>query len=154
MTIMTADSTVAGTLDGTMLSVITFAGVHEQLDRLMQDRRGSAGWWVQVARQLDDLSDAVAAAPGDLVDPQGFTEQLRSDAPHLMGRWMRLSHEGEELAQSVAQVRLLVGEYAGDRTAVDAVCRAIHDVLSAVRRFQERTTDVLLDAYERDLGGE
>lgn len=154
MTIMTDDNTVAGTLDVTMLSVITVTGVQERLHHLLQDRRGTAGWWVQVARQLDDLSDAVASAPGDLVDPQGFTEQLRSDAPHLMGRWVRLSHEGEALEKSVRQVRMLVGEYAGDRTAVDAVCRAVHDVLAAVRRFQERTTDVLLDAYERDLGGE
>lgn len=154
MTAMAADTSVAGTLDGTMIRVITFAGIKERLTHLLEDRRGRAGWWVEVARQLDELSEAVFRAPGDLVDADGFTEQLRSDAPHLMGRWVRLSHEGESLSRDVIRVRLLVGEYAGDPTAVDAVSGAIRDMLNAVRRFQERTTEVLLDAYERDLGGE
>lgn len=149
MTAMTAD-----TFDGTMLSVITYAGVQSRLTHLLEDRRGRASWWVDVARQLDDLAAAVRSAPGDLVDPAGFTEQLRDDAPHMMGRWMRLSHEGEGLHDEISRVRLLVGEYAGDASAVDAVSRAVKGVLDQVRRFQERTTEVLLDAYERDFGGE
>ncbi len=149
MTAMTAD-----TFDGTMLSVITFAGVQGRLAHLLEDRRGRASWWVDVARQLDDLADAVRSTPGDLVDPVGFTEQLRDDAPHMMGRWIRLSNEGEGLHEAVTRVRLLVGEYAGDPSAVEAVSRSVKEVLGQVRRFQERTTEVLLDAYERDLGGE
>ena len=31
---------------------------------------------------------------------------------------------------------------------------AIRDLLTQVRRYQERTTDGLLDAYQRDLGGD
>lgn len=107
-----------------------------------------------MARQLDNLSDAVVSAPGNVIDTEGFTEQIRSDAPHLLGRWMRLSEERDTLMASVTRVRLLVGEYAGDATAVDAVAREVEGVLTTVRRYQERTTDVLLDAYERDLGGE
>jgi hypothetical protein len=149
MTTMTA-----GSLDGTMLSVITFSGVHSRLASLLEDQRGRATWWVEVARQLDDLVDAVRSAPGDLIDPEGFTEQLRADAPHMMDRWIRLSQEGDGLHEAVTEVRMLVGEYAGDPTAIDAVRRAVSDVLAKVRRFQERTTEVLLDAYERDLGGE
>lgn len=149
MTTMTAE-----TLDGSMMRVITFSGVQARLTHLLEDRRGRATWWVQVAEQLDDLIDAVRSAPGDLVDAHGFTEQLRDDAPHLMGRWIRLSHEGEGLQDAVTDVRMLVGEYAGDPSAVEAVSRSIKDVLARVRRFQERTTEVLLDAYERDLGGE
>jgi hypothetical protein len=149
MTTMTA-----GSLDGTMLSVITFSGVQSRLGSLLEDQRGRATWWVEVARQLDDLADAVRSAPGDLIDPEGFTEQLRADAPHMMDRWIRLSQEGDGLHEAVTEVRMLVGEYAGDPSAIDAVRRAVSDVLAKVRRFQERTTEVLLDAYERDLGGE
>ena len=149
MTTMTA-----GSLDGTMLSVITFSGVQSRLGSLLEDQRGRATWWVEVARQLDDLADAVRSAPGDLIDPEGFTEQLRADAPHMMDRWIRLSQEGDGLHEAVCEVRMLVGEYAGDPSAIDAVRRAVSDVLAKVRRFQERTTEVLLDAYERDLGGE
>jgi hypothetical protein len=149
MTTMTA-----GSLDGTMLSVITFSGVQRRLASLLEDQRGRATWWVEVARQLDDLADAVRSAPGDLIDPEGFTEQLRADAPHMMDRWIRLSQEGDGLHEAVTEVRMLVGEYAGDPSAIDAVRRAVSDVLAKVRRFQERTTEVLLDAYERDLGGE
>ena len=149
MTTMTA-----GSLDGTMLSVITFSGVQNRLSNLLEDQRGRATWWVEVARQLDDLADAVRSAPGDLIDPEGFTEQLRADAPHMMDRWIRLSQEGDGLHEAVTEVRMLVGEYAGDPSAIDAVRRAVSDVLAKVRRFQERTTEVLLDAYERDLGGE
>jgi hypothetical protein len=149
MTTMTA-----GSLDSTMLSVITFSGVQSRLGSLLEDQRGRATWWVEVARQLDDLADAVRSAPGDLIDPEGFTEQLRADAPHMMDRWIRLSQEGDGLHEAVTEVRMLVGEYAGDPSAIDAVRRAVSDVLAKVRRFQERTTEVLLDAYERDLGGE
>ncbi len=142
------------TLDGTFLHVTSFSSVQSRLIRLLEDHRGVASWWVEVARQLDDLADAVRREPGDLVDAEGFTEQLRDDAPHLMSRWMRLSTERDGLYDEVAHVRLQVGRDAGDPSAVDTVTRSIRDLLTRARRFQERTTEVLLDAYERDLGGE
>jgi hypothetical protein len=37
---------------------------------------------------------------------------------------------------------------------VDSAKHSIRALLARARRFQERTTEVLLDAYERDLGGE
>ena len=57
---------------------------------LLGDERPGAGWWVAITRTLDDLADSVHTTPGDLIDPEGFTEQLRADAPHLIGRWLRL----------------------------------------------------------------
>jgi hypothetical protein len=149
MTAITPD-----TLDGTMLRVITFSSVHARLTHLLEDHRGMASWWVEIARQLDDLADAVRREPGDLVDAEGFTEQIRDDAPHLMGRWMRLSRERDGLYDDVTDVRIRVGHDAGDPSAVEAIAHSIHDLLARARRFQERTTAVLLDAYERDLGGE
>jgi len=149
MTAITPD-----TLDGTFLRVITFSSVQARITQLLDDHHGVASWWVELARQLDDLADAVRREPGDLVDAEGFTEQLRDDAPHLMSRWLRLSTEREGLYDAVANVRLQVGRDAGDPSAVETVTRSIRDLLTRARRFQERTTEVLLDAYERDLGGE
>ncbi len=142
------------TLDGSLLHVTPFSNVQSRLTRLLEDHRGVATWWVEIARQLDELADAIRREPGDLVDAPGFTEQIRDDAPHLMGRWLRLSTERDGLYDAVTHVRLEVGRDAGDPSAVEAITRSIRDVLTRARRFQERTTEVLLDAYERDLGGE
>lgn len=149
MTTITPD-----TLDNTLLRVITFSSVHARLTQLVEDHRGSTSWWVEIARQLDDLADAVLREPGDLVDAEGFTEQIRADAPHLMGRWLRLSTERDGLYDAVTHVRVQVGHDAGDPSAVDSAKQAVRALLARARRFQERTTEVLLDAYERDLGGE
>ena len=107
-----------------------------------------------ITRALDDLADAVHTTPGDLLDPEGFTEQLRADAPHLMGRWQRMAADHDHLTAAITAVRLRAGRSAGDPGAVGAVSAAISDLLTHVRRYQERTTDVLLDAYQRDLGGD
>jgi hypothetical protein len=149
MTAITPES-----LDTTLLRVITFSSVQSRLTHLLEEHPGLASWWVEVARQLDDLAAAVRTEPGDLVDAEGFTEQIRDDAPHLMGRWLRLSAERDGLYDAVTDVRLQVARDAGDPSAVDAARQAIRSVLTRARRFQERTTEVLLDAYERDLGGE
>jgi hypothetical protein len=125
-----------------------------RLDELTHDRRGRAGWWVEVTRQLDTLAESVRTVPGDMVDLRGFTEQIRTDAPHLMGRWIRVASEQDALSDAVAEVRMLASRSAGDPAAVAGVSDAIHDLLGRLRRFQERTTDVLLDASERDMGGE
>jgi hypothetical protein len=149
MTAITQDA-----LQGPMLRVITFSSVQSRLMQLLEDHRGRASWWAEIARQLDELADAVRLEPGDLVDVDGFTEQIREDAPHLMSRWLRLSTERDGLYDAVTDVRLKVGQDAGDPSAVDTVTRAIRDLLTRARRFQERTTEVLFDAYQRDLGGE
>lgn len=141
-------------LDDTMLRVTTFSSIQSRLTHLLEDHRGVASWWVELARQLDDLADAVRREPGDLVDAEGFTEQIRDDAPHLMSRWLRMSTERDGLYDAVTNVRLQVGRDAGDPSAVETISSAIRDLLVRARRFQERTTDVLLDAYARDLGGE
>jgi hypothetical protein len=149
---MTALST--DMMDGTRLRVISSSLTLKRLGELTRESRVWAGWWVEVTRQLDDLAESVLSTPGDVVDTGGFTEQLRADAPHLMGRWQRLAGERDGLYAAVTEVRLLAGRSAGDPSAVSSVSRAIRDVIGRVRRFQERTSEVLLDAYERDIGGE
>ena len=134
--------------------VIRSKEAQRRLQDLARDHLGRAGWWVEVTRQLDSLAEAVRDVPGEMIDLRGLTEQIRSDAPHLMGRWQRLAGEQDSLVEAVTEVRMLAGQSAGDPTAVEMVSAAIQDLLARIRRFQERTTDVLLDAYERDMGGE
>ena len=134
--------------------VIRSKEAQRRLQDLARDHLGRAGWWVEVTRQLDSLAEAVRDVPGEMIDLRGLTEQIRSDAPHLMGRWQRLAGEQDSLVEAVTEVRMLAGRSAGDPTAVEMVSAAIQDLLARIRRFQERTTDVLLDAYERDMGGE
>ena len=141
-------------VDRPTLRVLSVAGAQSHLEVLLADQRTGAGWWVAITRALDDLADAVHTTPGDLIDPDGFTEQLRSDAPHLMGRWLRLAGERDQLTTAITTVRLHAGHNAGDPDAAGAVRAAIRTLLTQVRRYQERTTDVLLDAYQRDLGGD
>jgi hypothetical protein len=140
--------------DRSTLRVLSVAGAQSRLDELLGAQRPGAGWWVQTTRALDDLADAVHTTPGDLIDPDGFTEQIRSDAPYLMGRWLRLAGDRDQLTAAIAAVRLQAGLAAGDPDAVGTVSAAIRTLLAQVRRYQERTTDVLLDAYQRDLGGD
>jgi hypothetical protein len=141
-------------LGGPALRSASSGRAQRRLTQLAQDGLGVAGWWVEVARQLDDLAEALLGTPGDVADVHGLTEQFRDDAPHLVGRWQRLAREREGLYDQVGRVRLMAGRSAGDPAAVGPVSRAIQDLVSRVRRFQERTTEVLLDAYERDMGGE
>ena len=141
-------------VDGTSLRVLSVAGAQSRLVELLGDERPGAGWWVAITRALDDLADAVHTTPGDLLDPEGFTEQLRSDAPHLMGRWQRMAADRDHLTATITAVRLQAGRAAGNPDAVGPVSAAIRTLLTQVRRYQERTTDVLLDAYQRDLGGD
>ena len=139
-------------VDQPTLRVLSVAGAQSRLD--VDDLRTGADWWVQITRALDDLADAVHTTPGDLIDLDGFTEQLRSDAPHLMGRWLRLAAERDQLTTALTTVRLHAGHNAGDPNAVGTVTGAIRTLLTQVRRYQEHTTDILLDAYQRDLGGD
>ena len=142
------------TLDGTMLQVISGHLTQRRLEELVADPIDRAGWWVELIRQLDDLAESVQTSPGNLVDVIGFAEQIRVDAPHLLSRWERLAVERDSLYGAVTEVRLQVSRDVGDPAAMPTVCRSVRDVLTRVRRYQERTTDVLLDAYERDMGGE
>ncbi|MCU0300597.1 MAG: hypothetical protein MUF35_03210 [Candidatus Nanopelagicales bacterium] len=135
------------------LRVISLSRVQRRLGELTREGRARAGWWVEITRQLDDLAETVLGGAVD-VDVPGMTEQLRADAPHLITRWQRIAAERDELHAEVTAVRQLAGTCAGDPQAVTPVSHAIQDLLLRVRRFQERTSDVLYDAYARDLGGE
>lgn len=146
MTAMTPDAFSVGMRRPMSLTAIT-----ARLGELLADSRGRAGWWVEVTRQLDDLAETVHTGPDSV---SRVPDQLRTDAPHLLRRWQRLSADRDRLYEEVRELRIVTGSQAGDPAAVGAVSRSIRDVLGRVRRYEERSSDVLLEAYERDMGGE
>jgi hypothetical protein len=150
MTAMAADVNVSGVT----LRVVSLAGAQRRLGELLSDRRGRVQWWVELTRYLDELSASLNESAEELDTRRGLADQIRRDAPHLLGKLRRLDGERDRIATEVNQVRLLAGDYAGDPMAVNAVSRAVRELMWRVRRYQEKSTEMLLDAYARDMGGE
>lgn len=136
------------------LRVVSLSRAQQRLLELLSDQRGRAQWWVEVTRYLDELSAGFAESVEDSDNRRGLHEQIRRDAPHLLGRLRRLDDEREMIAEQATSVRLMASRYAGDPLAVSAVARAVRELMWRVRRFHEKTTDMMLDAYSRDIGGE
>lgn len=139
---------------GPGLRVTSVTGTARRLSELLRERRGRAQWWVELARQLDELSMGLVESAEQTANRRGLADQIRRDAPHLLGRLRRLDGELDLLVAQTASVRLLIAEYAGDPLAVHAVSRAVLELTWRVGRYQEKTSEMLLDAYARDMGGE
>ena len=128
------------------------ADVSRRLTSLLDNSGAVAQWWVDLAAELDELSDRLMLE-GHTVW-QALRHQLTVDAPHLTSHLSRLDSEQERLQGEIQQVRLLTGSAAGDPESAGRVRTAVRDLLRRLRRHEERTTSIMYDAYERDLGGE
>ena len=128
------------------------ADVSDRLGGLLTNRRTVAQWWVDLTAELDNLASRL------LVDSQeswrDLSNQISRDAPHMTSQLRRIEGEHEELQAELLNVRLQAGDSAGDPSRMDAISASVERLLHRLRRHQERTTAVLYDAYERDLGGE
>lgn len=111
-----------------------------------------AQWWVELTSQLDELSMRLMAEGEQMW--HGLRDQLTHDAPHMTAQVRRIDAEMEALEEELLRVRMVAGESAGDARKLRSVKDAVHELLGRVRRLEERTTQALYDAYERDLGGE
>lgn len=128
------------------------ADVSRRLGRLLDDGGTVATWWVELAGELDALADRLMTE-GQTVW-HALRHQLTADAPHLTSHLHRIDSEQEQLQHEVRQVRILTGSAAGDPDSSHRVRTAVRDLLRRLRRYEERTTQILYDAYERDIGGE
>lgn len=123
-----------------------------RLTGLINERRGVAQWWVDLTGQLDELN--VRLMTDGEQAWRGLSDQLRRDAPHLSSHLARLDEEQQDLESELMAVRMLAGDSAGDPSMARQVKDAVRDLLNRIRRLEERTTQVMYEAYERDLGGE
>ena len=130
----------------------TVADVSHRLGHLLNDRSAVAQWWVDVALELDELSARMMSESQTLW--RSLRAQLSTDAPYLSSQLRRIDDEQDELQSQVLHVRLLTGESAGDPEGARTVRAAVRDLLHRLRRHEERTSRLMVDAYVVDLGGE
>ena len=141
--------TVAAEVSTSQLSALT-----ARIDDLLSDRRTMAQWWVQLVANLDELTARVSSFRSDLASRRALSEQIRLDAPHLYSRLRKLDAEQEHLEEDLVRARILAGESAGNDSRYAEVAREVKDCLRRLRRLEANSNGVLLDAYERDMGGE
>lgn len=124
----------------------------ESLDRLVTCSRedvGSPTWWVSLARHLDELREELA-----MVDVEGLAAQITADAPHLAASAAQLPPLGKRIESELSELRMLVAIACGSTTAAPIVQDAVEVTLRRVRTLNQMSDDLLLDAYERDFGGQ
>jgi hypothetical protein len=134
------------------MTVDTWAPTRVALDRLAhcsQRDLGSAAWWACVAARLDGLRDELADS-----DILGLAAQVTADAPQYAAAARRLPEMSDAIQAEAAQLRLLIADRAGSVSAAPEVRAALEALLRRVRTLYRLSDSLLLDAYERDLGGD
>lgn len=135
-----------------MTTMYTRSAARASLDRLArcsQYEAGTSTWWACLARRLDELSEELA-----LGDVEGLIAQVQTDAPEMAADATRLAKLDAQVRQEIVELRLWVGAEAGSRDATGEVRRALEMALHRVRTLDRYSDDLLIQAYERDLGGE
>jgi hypothetical protein len=135
----------------------TVSGVSDLVSRtesLLSQRRTMAQWWVELVALLDALGARVATLRQDQNGESTLAEQIRMDAPHLYGSLRRLDEESEAVQADLLHVRIQAGESMGDESRVGELSADIRGVLHRLTRLERRSNSVVLDAYDRDIGGE
>ena len=123
------------------------------LSFMAQSHPPVAHWWVELAGLLDELRQRMNTQHLDASGHRELREQIRRDAPHMFFRIRRLENEAEALEDEMMRVRLIVGDAAGDPRAAGRVGLAVDALLMQVQQHERNVREVLLDAYEQDLGG-
>ena len=132
----------------------SLSDVLARINALLAENRTFAQWWVDLVGQLDHLGTRLVSRHSEVVGRTPFVRQITTDAPHMTSRLRRLAIEQERLEHDLLQVRIMAGRAAGNPEESSTVRRAVHDLLHRMRRHEERSNEVLYDAYERDFGGE
>ena len=132
-------------------------GVSDLVSRtesLLSHRRSMAQWWVELVALLDALGARVTTLRQGQGGDSTLAEQIRMDAPHLFSSLRRLDEESEALQEELLQVRIRTGESMGDESRLGELSTEIRGVLRRLTRLEHRSNSVVLDAYDRDIGGE
>ncbi|HYN56654.1 MAG TPA: hypothetical protein VES03_05590 [Motilibacterales bacterium] len=134
------------------MTVRTWSTPRESLDRLVTCAReevGSPTWWGLLTRHVDELRDELAIG-----DVEGLAAQITTDAPHLAASAARLPLLDKQVKSELSQLRILVADAYGSTTAAAPVRDAVEVALRHVRTLNRTADDLMLDAYERDFGGQ
>ena len=134
------------------MTVRTRESTGESLDLLLrcpQEDLGSALWWHSVANHLGELGEELA-----LTDIAGLAGQITTDAPHFATAARRLSAIHDQAQLDVALLRREAADVCGSTIAARDVRDAIEALLRRVRTLHRLSSDLMLDTYERDIGGD
>ena len=134
------------------MTVRTWQTPEESLDRLVTCARedlGSPTWWGLLSRHLDELGGELARG-----DVEGLVAQITTDAPHLAASAARLPVLDNQVKSELTQLRMLVASAYGSTTAAGPVRDVAEITLRHVRTLNRMSDDLMLDAYERDFGGD
>lgn len=132
-------------------------GLNDLLSRtesLLTHRSAVAQWWVDLVECLDQLAARATGLRSDRISQDALAEQIRMDAPHLYSSLRRLEEESEELQADILRVRISAGDSIGDEARVGALTNDVRGVMRRLRRLELRSNSVVIDAYDRDIGGE
>jgi hypothetical protein len=131
------------------MTVRTRETTWESLDHVVhwaQEDVGTQLWWGTLADALGELGDELART-----DIAGLAAQITDDAPHFAASAGRLPALDQQIRRDVARLRLVAATRSGSPSAV---CRAVEKVLGQVRTLHRLSGGLMLDAYERDIGGD
>ena len=134
------------------MTVRTRGSTWESLDRMMRcppQDMGTALWWASLAHHLGELEEELV-----LTDVVGLAAQITTDAPHFAAAARRLHAIHEQAQLDVARLRREVTDQFGSTTAARDLCDAVDALLRRVRTLHRLCSDLMLDAYERDIGGD
>ena len=137
-----------------MFTTVPFAPAGSPFDRveqLIRVPRPEATWWVALVQALDRLEERILEHRANHPRLHG---QLASDAPHLADRASTMDRELDGVGQQVRAARSMVGERAGDPTAVTEASTMTADAARRLRRWERKAGDLLHNAYQVDIGGE
>lgn len=121
----------------------------DRLARVDDSERGTAAWWSSLARNLEVLAEEL-----EIADTLGLVRQVVSDAPHLAPLAVRLTCLEAKVRADVVEFRLQVGALAGAPLADAVLAGRLVVLLQAIRGLVRDGDRLLVDAYQRDLGGE
>lgn len=136
------------------MSIITTARPtsRESLDRLVRCSSldaGTARWWTCLSHSLDDLHLELMSG-----DVEGLAAQVIEDAPELGAAATRLPALDARVRAELTELRALVAQNYGVPALVAEIRAATEVLLRRVRTLHRLSDGLLLDAYERDFGGE
>ncbi len=126
-------------------------GVEEALSAALVGR--GAEWRANLLPHVDDLRAAWASHVSGTEGPGGLWEQIRTDAPRLLGGLRRLGREHELLAAEAAAVHDDLTAAGDDEAKLATVRERANALLNQLARHRQRGADLIYEAYEHDIGG-
>jgi hypothetical protein len=134
------------------MTVRTRGSTGEPLERVVRcppQDVGTAMWWDALAHDLGELAEELART-----DVAGLAAQITGDAPHCAAASLRVVLIHEKAQGDVARLRREVTDQFGSPITVGELCQHVDALLRRVRTLHRLSSDLMLDAYERDIGGD